>query len=156
MRSLLIVGAGEYGQMVKELAESIGYEKIDFLDDNNEIAVGKIEDLEKIQDSYTECICAVGNNNFRKEVLNRITNKATIISKDAVVYDTAIIGKGCIIEAGTVISTDAVVDEGCLICAGAIINHNSRVNKYCQVDCNAVVKGVVPEGTKVECCTLWK
>lgn len=156
MRSLLIIGAGQYGQMVKELAQSIGYEKVDFLDDKNENAVGKICDLDIIQEKYTECICAIGNNQVRKEVSQKIINKATIISPHAIIYKSAKIGQGCIIEAGAVISTDAVVEEGCLICAGAIINHNSVINRYSQVDCNSVVKGIVPEGTKVECCTLWK
>lgn len=33
MKSLLIVGAGGYGQLVKEIAELNDYEKIDYLDD---------------------------------------------------------------------------------------------------------------------------
>lgn len=156
MRSLLIIGAGQYGKMVKELAEDVGYEKIDFLDDNSEIAVGKISELEDLQDNYSECICTIGNNKIRKEILEKIKNKATIISPKATIFKSAKIGKGCIIEPGTIISTDAIVDDGCLICAGSIVNHNSIVNKYCQIDCNSVVKGIVPEGTKVECCTLWK
>ena len=34
MKSLLILGAGGYGQLVKEIAEILGYRKISFLDDN--------------------------------------------------------------------------------------------------------------------------
>lgn len=41
MKSLLIIGAREFGHLVKELAELQSYEKIDFLDDDSEIAVGK-------------------------------------------------------------------------------------------------------------------
>ena len=40
MRRLLIVGAGEYGHVVRELALQIGYEKVEFLDDNSPEAVG--------------------------------------------------------------------------------------------------------------------
>ena len=48
MNNLLILGAGQFGLMVKEIAESMGcFDKIDFLDDNNEIAVGKLCDYEE-------------------------------------------------------------------------------------------------------------
>lgn len=155
-KSLLIIGAGQYGRLVKEIAEQIGYKKIDFLDDNSDLSIGKIKDLEYLQKNYTECICTIGNNKTRKEISERIENKATIISPNAIVFKSAKIGKGCVIEAGAVISSDAVVEDGCLICAGSVINHESKVNKYCQVDCNSVVKGIVPKMTKVEACSLWK
>ena len=32
MKSLLVIGAGGHGRVVKEIAQDIGYEKIDFLD----------------------------------------------------------------------------------------------------------------------------
>ena len=156
MKSLLIIGAGQYGRMVKELAEEMDYDKIVFLDDNSVLSIGKMSELEKLQKEYTECICAIGNNKIRKEILEKIENRATIISPDAIIYKSAKIGKGSIIEPRVIVSTDAIIDEGCLICAGSVINHNAVVNKYCQVDCNAVVKGEVPEGTKVEACALWK
>ena len=44
---LLILGAGGHGKVVKEVAEATGrYEKIDFVDDHSNIAVGKVSDLE--------------------------------------------------------------------------------------------------------------
>ena len=33
-KSLLIIGAGGHGKVVKEVAEAVGYDKIAFLDDN--------------------------------------------------------------------------------------------------------------------------
>lgn len=35
---------GQYGRLVKELAEDCGYEKIDFLDDNRQLAIGKLSE----------------------------------------------------------------------------------------------------------------
>ena len=41
-KNLLILGAGQYGQVAKEIAEETGYfDKIAFLDDNSEQAIGK-------------------------------------------------------------------------------------------------------------------
>lgn len=39
---LLIVGAGDHGRIISEIAEDLGYEKVAFLDDNSPQAIGKI------------------------------------------------------------------------------------------------------------------
>jgi len=46
MNNLLIIGAVQYGAMIKESARALNlYDKIDFLDDKSELAVGKIDEL---------------------------------------------------------------------------------------------------------------
>lgn len=53
MKRLLIIGAGGRGKVVAEVAEAPGdYESIDFADDNNAKAAGKISDLERIHEHY--------------------------------------------------------------------------------------------------------
>ena len=43
MKNLLIIGAGQYGMVAKEIAESMKcFEKIDFVDDVYPSAVGKM------------------------------------------------------------------------------------------------------------------
>ena len=157
MKSLLIVGAGGYGQLVKELAES-EYQHIDFLDDNYSKAAGRIDDLERIQNRYDGVIVAIGNPVIRERVFRQIKKPASVIHPRAVISGSARIGPGCVIEANSVINPNVSVKEGCFVCAGAIINHDAVVNKFCQIDCNAVVESgaVVPEGTKVEGCTVFK
>lgn len=39
MHALLIIGAGGHGQVVAEVASACGYDKIDFLDDQNKCAI---------------------------------------------------------------------------------------------------------------------
>jgi len=44
-KNLLVLGAGQYGQSVYETVEAMGcFGRIDFLDDQNPIAVGILED----------------------------------------------------------------------------------------------------------------
>ena len=157
MKSLLIVGAGGYGQLVKELAES-EYQHIDFLDDNYSKAVGRIGDLEQIQNRYDGVIVAIGNPVIRERVFQHIKRPASAIHPRAVISGSARIGPGCVIEANSVINPNVSVKEGCFVCAGAIVNHDAVVNRFCQIDCNAVVESgaVVPEGTKVGSCTVFK
>lgn len=160
-QSILIIGAGQYGQLVKELAELCGYDKIAFLDDNSSLAIGKVEEAHLFINEYSSVSIAIGNPRARKDVVAKLPQElrlATLIHPTAVISKSAHIEEGCIIEANVVINTDAVIEKACIINAGAVINHNSIVHAYSQVDCNAVVaaRAEVPEGTKVESCTLWR
>ena len=157
MKSLLIIGAGGYGRLVKELAELLGYEKIDFLDDNSPLAVGKVQELEILQNEYDGTIVAIGNPAIREKLFRKVKRPVSIIHPSAVISPSAQIGEGCVIEAGTVINTAATVQNSCFICAGAVVNHNAEVEEFCQIDCNAVVGSgmIVPSGTKVESCTVY-
>lgn len=155
---LLIVGAGGYGRLVKEIAEMTGYYKVDFLDDNSPLAVGKIDELDEIENRYDGSIVAIGNPKIKENIFKRLKKSTTIIHPTAVVSKTATVGAGCVIEANAVINSEAVVKDGSFICAGAVVNHNSMVGEFCQIDCNSVVAmgAEVPMGHKVESCSVFK
>lgn len=154
---LLIIGAGGYGRLVKEIAELAGIFEVDFLDDNSPLAVGKIDQLEEIEDRYDGAIVAIGNPEVKEKIFKRLKKPTTIIHPTAVISKSAVIGKGCVIEANTVVNSEAVVKDGVFICAGAVVNHNSIVNEFCQIVCNAVVPmgAEVPDGVKVNSCTVF-
>lgn len=161
MKSLLIVGAGQYGQLVKEIAELLGYEKIDFLDDNSQFAIGKMSDYQKFMGEYEEFIVAIGNPLVRRTVVEQMEKfflLTTIIHPTASISRSAKLKRGCVIEANSVINTAVEIGKACFINAGAVVNHNSRIGDYCQIDCNAVVAAgtCVPENTKIHSCTVWK
>lgn len=157
MKSLLIIGAGGYGQYVKEIAELCGYSKIDFLDDNNPYAIGRIDEWNILQDMYDGCIVAIGNPEVRKVMTEKLNHLHTLIHPNAIISKSAIIDDGCVIEANAVINSHVKIMKSSYICAGAVVNHDAVVSSYCQIDCNAVVASgtSVPEKTKVQSCTVW-
>lgn len=57
MKSLLIVGAGGHGNVVAETAEACGYSNIQFVDYNNERAIGKLSDLKKLKVDFCRSFC---------------------------------------------------------------------------------------------------
>ena len=58
-KNLLILGAGQYGMVAREIAESMGsFEKIDFLDDHKEFAIDKLTNYEKYAAEYSVNIFA--------------------------------------------------------------------------------------------------
>lgn len=161
---LLILGAGGHGKVVKEVAEALDiYEKIDFLDDNSQEAVGKISDMETMHGTYDAAFVGIGNNAFRNELLKKLDaigyTVPVIIHPTAYISKTAQIGKGTVVEPKTIINANSVVGNGCIISVGSIVDHDvvledcvhvnagaicmagSRVAAFNRVDAGQVVKG---------------
>lgn len=155
-KNLLILGAGQYGQVVRETAQALGcFERISFLDDNSPIALGKLADFQDFSKEYGCAFVAMGNPGLRRQWLDKLEGAGyelpVLIHPKAYVSPSAKLGKGTIVEPMAVVNTEAVVEAGGLICAGCVVNHNAHILPVCQIDCNAVVasNAVVPEGTKV-------
>ncbi len=157
MERLLILGAGQYGFVAKEVAEAMGiFTQIDFLDDHSEIAIGKLEDLEKTE--YDTAFVAIGNPGVRTQLLQRICKLATLVHPKAVISPSAVIGECCIIEAGAVISTDVKIGRGTIVMANAVVGHNATVGDCCQLKYNCTIPEncVVLDQTKVDCNVVYK
>lgn len=145
MRSLLILGAGGHGKVCKEVAEAMGcYSQIDFLDDNADIAIGKISDLPSFVGQYTDLFCGIGNNKLRLELLEQA--KVLGYAVPVLVHPTAYLSPSCKVQAGTVIEPKAIVNantvvkEGCIISVGAIVDHDVIVNAGVHANAGSIVK----------------
>ncbi|MBR2011008.1 MAG: hypothetical protein IKA06_04620 [Clostridia bacterium] len=168
--NLLVVGAGIYGLVAKEIAESMGcFEKIAFVDDNAKTTpdgievLGKVSDIEDLVCEYYNVIVAIGDSGVRLNLIQRLSEKVpcrivTLVSPKAYVSPSAQIEKGCIIEPMAALHTGCVIRIGCIISAGAVINHASMCCDGVHVDCNATVEGYshVPAGTKICCGEVYK
>lgn len=162
---LLILGAGTYALLTREIAESTGlFREIAFLDDGAETApdgtpvLGRISDLKKWSEGFSHAFVAIGNPAIRLKLTEQIEQEtacqvATIISPLAYVAPSAEIAPGCMIEPFATVHTRCVLEKCCLVSAGAVINHCSRIERAAHVDCNATVGGYqrVPACEKIPC-----
>ena len=103
MNNLLIIGAGQYGAMLKESARALNmYDKIDFLDDHSEEAIGTLADCAKFTDRYQCAIVAIGNADIRLEITDKLKEAGyeivSFVSRRAYVSPSAKIAEGCVIE----------------------------------------------------------
>jgi len=156
-KRLLIVGAGQYGMVTKETAEAMNcFEQINFLDDNNPIAIGKISQYKEFVNEYKYAIVAIGNSKLRLELTEQLETCgyeiAKIISPMSYVSKSANLHKGCIVEAMAVINTEAEIGMCCFISAAAVVNHNSIIGDGCHIDCHATVRSnsVIEPCSKIE------
>lgn len=162
-RALLILGAGQYGQVAFETAKAMGcFAKIAFLDDSASTAIGDFESYKSFVQEYECAFVAIGNPKLRMQWIKKLKEAGyelpSLIHPRAYISATAKLGEGSIVEPSAVVNTEAEVATGVLICAGAVVNHNSVIGCCCQIDCNAVVASgaTVPDGIKVESCIVYR
>lgn len=159
-QNLLILGAGQYGMVAKEIAESCGqYNIIAFLDDKNPIAIGKLNEYEKLKEQFSHAVVAMGDAVCRLELLDKLEQCGyeipVLIHPTSYVSPSAKIECGSFIEPMAVIHTDVVIGKGCIISAGTIINHNSKIGSGCHLNCGTIVASnfVIQAQTKTQCGT---
>lgn len=157
-RNLLILGFGQYGTVAKETAEAMGcFDRISFLDDCNEQAMGPLADYERYTADYSYAFVAMGNPTVRREWLARLKSAGFLLPvlrhPQATVMPSATVGGGSIIEGQAMVHSNTQLAEGSIISAGAVVNHNVVLGICCHIDCNAVVPAGhrVPAETKVPC-----
>ncbi|MGN0438052.1 MAG: hypothetical protein ACI4F4_05960 [Lachnospiraceae bacterium] len=154
--NLLIIGAGQYGHLVKEIVELLEcYDKIEFIDDNSKEAIGTISNLEQLSGEYHDAIVAIGNPEIKTRMMELLEtyhyNVVTVIHPQSIISKSCVIGKGCVIEAGVILNTDVHLEDGVFVSAGAVVNHNSYIGKCVHIDCNSVVESGcnVPANLKI-------
>lgn len=147
MSSLLILGAGGFGQMIYETAQMTGqYAKIAFLDDASKDSrvIGKCVDYLACKEKWPKAVAAFGNNTMRlywvKRLLEAGFEVPTIQHPSAVVSPSARIGEGCFIMQRAVVNIHTRLGRGCLINAGAIVDHDCEIGEGAHICLGSVVK----------------
>ncbi len=150
MKPLWILGAGQYGAVAKEIAQTVGYDPVYFLDDNCALAQGPLSRAAEIQ---TAGFVAMGNPQVRSQWLRRLHKPVTLIHPNACVSPSACLGEGCIVEAGAVVGTHATVGNGTIVMAHAVVGHDAAVGTCCQLKYGCVVpeRSRVPDFTRIDC-----
>ena len=166
--SLLVMGAGQYGVMAKEIAEAMGiFDRIAFLDDSYKASaasrqeshperiaseaegsskislIGIFADIPKFAAEFRYGFVAIGNPALRRKLTEQLQQKnitpATLVHPTAYVSPSAQLDAGCCVEPNATVQTGAVIKQASFIASGAVIRHNATVGEFCHVDCNAVV-----------------
>ncbi len=151
MSNLLIIGAGGHGYVIKEIAEATGYyEKIEFVDDDNKIAIGKMVDLETLHNKFDSAFVSIGNCELRNKIIMQLKSIGyyipVLIHPTSYVSQSAVLGIGTVIEPKAIVNANTSIGEGCIISVGAIVDHNAEIGDFCHINAGAVVKA----GTKIE------
>ena len=132
-------------------------EKLIFWMMRQELAVGKSwQNWNGFGRNYEEVFCCIGNNQFRKELLEKAERLEmtvpALVHPTAYISPSAVVKAGTVVEPGAIINSNSVIEEGCIISPGAIVDHNVTIGKYCHINAGAICKAgaVIPAGTKLD------
>lgn len=157
-KKLLIVGAGEHSQVVREISISLGFNEFYYLDDNkcNEYVIGCIRELPKYKDQFKYTFISIGNNQSRKELFFKAMSLGyhipTLISPRAYVSSSADIGDGCLICPMACVQANTAIEKGCFISSGAILDHNVKIGSFSHINAGVVCMSgtIINELTRVD------
>lgn len=158
MRSLLILGAGGFGQMVKEMALALGYEEVVFLDDaaKGDDVIGMCCDYVIRHSEYPAAVAAFGNNKTRLFWTDKLMEEGyevpALVHPSAVVSPSVVLEPGCFVMQRAVVNTHTRIEHAALINSGAVVDHDSVVGAGAHIGIGSVVKAncTIESGRKVE------
>ena len=128
MKVLSIIGAGGHGRVLADIAQSMGYTDIAFLDagfpdfahSGTWDVIGTPADIDD-----SDYALGVGDNQTRIGLIGSFpSDLVTLIHPSATVSPHAIIGVGSVICAGTVVGPFARLGRGCIINTSASVDHD--------------------------------
>ncbi|MGO1383681.1 MAG: hypothetical protein ACTHU1_02665 [Arachnia sp.] len=158
-RDIVILGAGTYGPVIGELAESCGYQVVRYLDDdpsrfgavlegvpvNGPIASG----VEALPPGSAVAV-AIGNNDARlrwlREGQDRGLEVPSLVSPSAVVSPTAVLAEGVYLHPGCHVWTHAKLGAGTILSPHATVAHHTKLGDSCFVSTGANVGASITVG----------
>lgn len=158
MKRLLILGAGGFGQMIKETAELLGYEEVFFLDDAAKASdvIGKCCDYVTKHGEFDTAVAAFGNNNTRlfwtEKLLEEGYQVPAMVHPSAVISPSAVLEEGCFVMQNAVVNTHSRIGRAALVNSGAVVDHDSVIGNGAHVGLGSIVKAncTIEEKKKVE------
>lgn len=151
-KEIIIIGAGGHGKVVADIAECMGYKRINFLDDSdtfNPRVVGKTDEFERYI-KKADFFVAIGNSKVREKLFRQLADKgadiATLIHPNAAVSKSAKIGAGVAVMAGAVINADSIIGNGVIVNTCSSVDHDCVVGDFCHIAVGAHICGTVTVG----------
>ena len=149
-KKLMIIGASGHGKVVSEVAKSF-YDIIDYLDDNNQKAIGKVCDFKKYIDEY-DFIVAIGNNEIRERITQCLlefnANVVNVISAFSYISSDLKLGVGNVVMPGCIIQPGCVIGDGVIVNTSATIDHENIIGSYAHISVGSHLAGNVHIGKR--------
>lgn len=149
MKTVIILGAGEQGKVVKHILELSGYSKIKFLDDRlkNDEVIGPLKYINQLTSPQYEFFVAIGDNFLRKKWFLMLGQNGkyciNAIHPKAYLESSVKLGTNVMVGAFTYLNINTSVGDGVIINTGCIIEHDNAVGSYSQLGPGVVTAGKV-------------
>lgn len=145
---LLIVASKQYGDYVKEIAESMAcFEAISFVDNDREDAIGRLDELSSFYPEYNCAIAACDDGEERlmwNKKLEELFNIPVLFHKDSTISPSSSLLPGSIVEPRSVIGCQTTIGSSTVVGAGTVIE------PYCFIGDGSTLKsGTIVKSTSI-------
>jgi sugar O-acyltransferase (sialic acid O-acetyltransferase NeuD family) len=107
--------------------------------------LGRMAELECHISSADCAVVALGNNELRRVLSQRVTNAGvplvSIIHPKAVVSPTARLSPGCAVMAGAIVGAQAQIGIAAILNCGSVVDHDAMVGDYGHLGVNSCIAG---------------
>lgn len=154
-KSIRLYGAGGHSQVIKDVAESIGYAIVEIFDDYphnskhwdpNRVKPGLL-DRSDFQFQGPPLIIAIGDNATRALLSKKIKSTfATVMHPSSIVSKSATIGAGTVVYAGAIIQPNTSIGKHVIINTSASVDHDNCIADFVHIAPKAALTGHVEVG----------
>jgi len=159
-KRLFIYGASGHAKAVVDIIEkSASHQIVGFIDDNPALhgkncfgypVLGGFEQLHKSQNKSCQLIIAIGTNDVRHRVYERLKalgyEFACAIHPSAQIGRGVTLGSGTVVMAGAAINSDTVIGEHVIVNTGATVDHDCVIEDFTHISPGAHLAGNVTVG----------
>lgn len=155
---LVLLGAGGHGRVVADIALSVGYSNLAFLDERwHEIAdvlgfqvIAAIKDADGVIEPDDHVFIAIGSNRKRIDLLRAFQVKGVtipvLVDPSAIVSRFAAIGEGTAVMANVVVNAGADIGQGVILNTACSVDHDCRIEDGVHISPGAHLAGSVRVG----------
>lgn len=143
MAKIYIYGGSGHGLVCADVASSVGYDEIVFLDDKSDMKFSP--NLPK-----ADIFIAVGDNKTRSALTKRVLDAGfslvSLVHKSAVISQSVALARGVLVMPNAVINAKAVIKMGAIINSSAVIEHECVVGEFAHISPKTALAGGVKVG----------
>lgn len=154
-KSIRLYGAGGHSQVIKDVAESIGYDIVEIFDDyphntthwNPKMVKPGLLERSDFQYKGDPFIIAIGDNRTRALLSKKIKSAfETVVHPSAIVSKSSTIGAGTVVYAGAIIQPNTTIGQHVIINTSASVDHDNCIADFVHIAPKAALTGHVEVG----------
>ncbi|MCR6572415.1 UDP-N-acetylbacillosamine N-acetyltransferase [Campylobacter insulaenigrae] len=145
-KNIYIYGASGHGLVCADVARSMGYEKIIFLDDYKGLQYSP--NLEKY-----DMFIAIGANTIREQLCKKVIKDGfklvNLIHKSAIISENASLDdEGILIMPNVIVNAKACIKKGVILNSACVIEHECFVDEFTHISVGVKLGGAVKIGKR--------
>jgi sugar O-acyltransferase (sialic acid O-acetyltransferase NeuD family) len=152
-RSIMIIGCGDHGRVVADIARACGEVVSGFVDDNPasvsaDLKVeGPIRDVVPRLAASHRFVVAIGSAIARRTLMDVVLlaggELVTLIHPSAIIAPDVRVGAGTVVMAGAIVNTGTTIGRGVIVNTGSILDHDNLIEDNVQIAPGCTLAGRV-------------